>query len=242
VFVAYCPTVLPSTLHPPIPLTLIGQTPEPATANNCDLWAQDAQRWHYRWGNLLNAHRASLGLAPVGDVRTHIFTNQPWLAADPTLAPWPDAADPAVVQTGAWMIADKRPLSSELEAFLAAGEPPVYFGFGSMSAPDDLATVILRAARALGRRAILLRGWANLSVTDDAPDCLVIGEVNQQALFRRVAVVVHHGGAGTTTAAGLAGNHRSSFPRCTTSTTGQSVSTSFKLAARSPPARRPQPL
>jgi vancomycin aglycone glucosyltransferase len=38
-----------------------------------------------------------------------------------------------------------------------------------------------------------------------APDCLSIGEVNQQALFKRVAAVVHHGGAGTTTAAARAG-------------------------------------
>jgi vancomycin aglycone glucosyltransferase len=34
---------------------------------------------------------------------------------------------------------------------------------------------------------------------------LSIGEVNQQALFQRVAAVVHHGGAGTTTAAAGAG-------------------------------------
>jgi vancomycin aglycone glucosyltransferase len=34
---------------------------------------------------------------------------------------------------------------------------------------------------------------------------LSIGEVNQQALFKRVAAVVHHGGAGTTTAAARAG-------------------------------------
>ena len=32
-----------------------------------------------------------------------------------------------------------------------------------------------------------------------------IGEVNQQALFKRVAAVVHRGGAGTTTTAALAG-------------------------------------
>jgi vancomycin aglycone glucosyltransferase len=48
------------------------------------------------------------------------------------------------------------------------------------------------------------RGWADLSV-DDASDCLAIGDINQQALFPRVAAVVHHGGAGTTTAAACAG-------------------------------------
>jgi vancomycin aglycone glucosyltransferase len=40
---------------------------------------------------------------------------------------------------------------------------------------------------------------------DDQPDCLAIGEVNQHALFKRIAAIVHHGGAGTTTAAALAG-------------------------------------
>jgi len=65
--------------------------------------------------------------------------------------------------------------------------------------------VMIESARAVGRRAILSRGWADLALPDDAPDCLAIGEVNQQALFPRVAAVVHHGGAGTTTAAARAG-------------------------------------
>jgi vancomycin aglycone glucosyltransferase len=63
---------------------------------------------------------------------------------------------------------------------------------------------MIAAARALGRRAIVSRGWAELSV-ENTPDCLVIGDVNQQRLFKRVAAVVHHGGAGTTTAAARAG-------------------------------------
>jgi vancomycin aglycone glucosyltransferase len=157
------------------------------------------------WGGMLNARRTALGLAPVDDVRSHIFGDQPWLAADPVLAPWPDAPDPHVFQTGAWILHDTRPLSAELEAFLDAGEAPVYFGFGSIRAPQDLSANMIASARALGRRAIVLRGWADLELVDDAPDCLAIGEVNQQALFARVAAVVHHGGAGTTTAAARAG-------------------------------------
>ena len=130
---------------------------------------------------------------------------KPWLAADPVLAPWPDAGDAAVFQTGAWILPDDRPLDPEIVAFLEAGDPPVYFGFGSIRAPQDLGQVMIHAARALGRRAIVSRGWADLSLIDDSPDCLAIGEVNQQALFKRVAAVVHHGGAGTTTAAAMAG-------------------------------------
>jgi vancomycin aglycone glucosyltransferase len=92
-----------------------------------------------------------------------------------------------------------------LEAFLAAGEPPIYFGFGSIRAPETLSETMIASARALGRRAVVSQGWAELSLVDDRPDCVSIGEVNQQALFPRVAAVVHHGGAGTTTAAARAG-------------------------------------
>jgi vancomycin aglycone glucosyltransferase len=72
-------------------------------------------------------------------------------------------------------------------------------------APKDIARVAIEAVRAQGRRVLLARGWAGLAPIDDADDCFVVGEVNQQALFRRVAAVVHHGGAGTTTTAARAG-------------------------------------
>jgi vancomycin aglycone glucosyltransferase len=214
VFAAYCPTVVPSPHHAPPPLPpLPGQTPAPATADNRELWARNAERFNDTFGTALNSSRASAGLAPVNDVRTHMLTDRPWLAADPTLAPWPDPTDQAVFQTGAWILPDERPLSPELEAFLETGAPPVYFGFGSARAPQDLSQVMIQTARALGRRAILSRGWADLSLVDNAPDCLAIGEVNVQALFKRVAAIVHHGGAGTTTAAALAGTPQVVIPQ-----------------------------
>ncbi len=205
VFAAYCPAVLPSPHHAPPVLAMLGDAPSPAMADYSELWARDAQRWNDQWNSLLNAQRAKLGLAPVSDVRSHILTDQPWLAADQTLAPWPDPTAPAVFQTGAWILPDARPLSLELEAFLDGGEPPVYFGFGSIRAPEGLSRVMIETARALGRRAIILRGWADLSLVDDEPDCLAISEANYEALFERVTAVVHHGGAGTTTAAARAG-------------------------------------
>jgi vancomycin aglycone glucosyltransferase len=197
VWAGYSPNALPSPhLAPPV-------FPRLGTDANSEPWEQDAVRYNM-FREPLNARRASAGLAPVDDVRSHMFTGKPWLAADPTLAPWP--GDDDVVQTGAWLVSDERPLSPELEEFLDAGEPPVYFGFGSIRAPqENLSEVMIQSARALGRRAILLRGWAGLSTVDSEPDCLSIGEVNQQALFKRVAAVVHHGGAGTTTSATGAG-------------------------------------
>ncbi len=205
VFAAFCPAVLPSRHHAPPVLAMLGDAPTPPPAEYGRLWEQDGLRWNQMWGSLIVSHRASLGLAPVTDVRGYVLTERPWLGADPTLAPWPEPDDPTVFQTGAWILPDTRPLGAELEAFLDAGEPPVYFGFGSMRAPEGIGRVMIESARAVGRRSIVSRGWADLSLPDDRPDCLVIGEVNQQALFERVAAVVHHGGAGTTTAAARAG-------------------------------------
>jgi vancomycin aglycone glucosyltransferase len=200
VFAAYCPAVLPSSHHAPPLLPMLGD--KPVTMDDySELWAKDAQRWNMQWRDILNSHRTRLGLDPVSEVHRHIVTEQPRLACDPTLGPWPDPDDRSVFQTGAWMMKDDRPLSPELESFLDAGNPPIYFGFGSIGAPENLARTMIESARALGRRAILLRGWADLSLIDNEPDCIAVGEVNHQALFKRVAAIVHHGGAGTTHAA-----------------------------------------
>jgi vancomycin aglycone glucosyltransferase len=179
-------------------------SPEEETDNRV-LWQQDAQRVNALYGEALNSHRAAIGLPPVDNVRDHVITDHPWLAADPVLGPWKGSPDLDVVQTGAWILLDERPLPAELEAFLDAGTPPVYVGFGSMRAPHDIARVAIDAIRAQGRRALVARGWADLAPIDGRDDCFVVGEVNQQQLFRRVAAVVHHGGAGTTTTAARAG-------------------------------------
>src|SRR2546429_173620 len=88
----------------------------------CDLHAQGMNAV---FGAPVNAYRASLGLPAVDNVRDYVSTDHPWLAADPTLAPWPEPANFNVVQTGAWILPDERPLPEELEAFLDAGAPPV---------------------------------------------------------------------------------------------------------------------
>lgn len=205
VFAAYSPNVLPSPHHgPPLLPPAPGEGPVPPTAGNRELWARNADRMNATFRGALNAHRVSRGMVPVDDVSRYMFTDRPWLAADPAVAPWPDPAD-GVFQTGAWILSDDRPLPRELEMFLDAGDAPVYFGFSSMPAPQDLGVEMVAAARALGRRAIVSRGWADLTAVEGARDCLTVGEVNLHTLLARVAAAVHHGGAGTTTLAALAG-------------------------------------
>jgi len=205
-FVTCIPPILPSPHHAPLPRA--GRPFPPGVTDNRVLWDIDAERLQEWYGVPLNAHRASAGLPPVDNVRDYAFTDRPLLAADPTLGPWPGSPDLDVVQTGAWILPDTRPLPADLRAFLDAGESPVYVSLGSMRAPEgpeDIARVAIEAIRALGRRVILGRGWADLALIDDRDDCFAVGEVNQQALFERVAAVVHHGGAGTTTTATRAG-------------------------------------
>jgi len=201
----YCPLFLPSTHHRPFPWP--GHpVPEEETDNRV-LWARDAQARKAVFGAAYGALRASIGLPAVDDVSGHVVTDRPWLASDPVLSPWEPTDLCDVWQTGAWILPDERPLPADLEDFLSDGAPPVYVGFGSMpqAALKDAAGVAIAAVRAQGRRVILSHGWAELGLVDDRDDCLAVGDINQQALFGRVACVMHHGGAGTTTAAARAG-------------------------------------
>jgi vancomycin aglycone glucosyltransferase len=147
----------------------------------------------------------------VDDVLRHIVGDTPWLAADPFLGP-ASTEMTGTLQTGAWLLDDSRALPPNVESFLNEGPPPVYFGFGSMRGAEGASPVLIEAARAVGVRAIVSRGWGNLATIDEGADCLSIGDVAHAALFARVAAVVHHGGAGTTTAAARAGRAQVVLP------------------------------
>jgi vancomycin aglycone glucosyltransferase len=202
VLVALHPCPIPSPHHSPLPRP---GKPFPPGADNQTMWQVDAARVQALYGEPLNRHRAALRLPPVANVRDHVFTDRPWLAADPILAPWAGSPDYDVVSTGAWILSDNRSLPTDLAAFLDSGAPPIYVSMGSVRAPADVARVAIDAIRAQGLRVVIGRGWADLALIDDGDDCFAVGEVNHQALFTRVAAVVHHGGAGTTTTAAAAG-------------------------------------
>ncbi|HYR07670.1 MAG TPA: nucleotide disphospho-sugar-binding domain-containing protein, partial [Longimicrobium sp.] len=56
-----------------------------------------------------------------------------------------------------------------------------------------------QAARELGMRLLVQRGWGDLSLDDDDQrDVLVAGPLPHDWLFPRSAAVVHHGGIGVT--------------------------------------------
>jgi len=93
----------------------------------------------------------------------------------------------------------------ELEAFLAAGPPPIVVSFGSapFGDPAEARRTVVEAARRARVRVVLQAGWARLDEAEGShDDVLVVGHVPHGWLLSRAAAVVHHCGAGTT-AAGL---------------------------------------
>jgi sterol 3beta-glucosyltransferase len=97
----------------------------------------------------------------------------------------------------------------ELDGWLADGEPPAYFGFGSMPVIDPDATMgmISRVADRLGMRALVGSGWSALAAPRGADDRIKVsrGVLNYDEVLPRCAVAVHHGGAGTVAAGVAAG-------------------------------------
>ncbi|KAI0533803.1 hypothetical protein GGR58DRAFT_485207 [Xylaria digitata] len=97
----------------------------------------------------------------------------------------------------------------ELSAFLAAGPPPVYIGFGSIVVddPDGLTSMIFNAVAETGVRALVSKGWGGLGADSmEVPDgVFMLGNVPHDWLFKKVSAVCHHGGAGTTAAGIQAG-------------------------------------
>lgn len=203
VFAAYCPAVLPSANHPPPQLGARHHPQSLPPNRSAALWREDQQTWNALFGDALNEQRAEVGLAPIESVQHYVFTASPWLAADAALAPAAPSRNMHIAQTGAWLLPTSAVLPDYVEEFLAAGEPPVYFGFGSMPAADSTSYALIEAARALGLRSIVAQ--SDLLPNDTGSDCLFVKDIAHEWLLPRVAAIVHHGGAGTTTAAARAG-------------------------------------
>jgi sterol 3beta-glucosyltransferase len=163
-------------------------------------------------GRFINRYRRDqLGLAPLPLTRWPYDQLQgkpvPALHGySPVVVPPPADWGAHTHITGYWFL--ERPSHwqppPELAAFLAAGPPPIYVGFGSMTqrAPEETTRIVLEALRRSGQRGLLATGWGGLA-GEELPDTVYkIGAVPHDWLFPQVAAVVHHGGAGTT-AAGL---------------------------------------
>lgn len=121
----------------------------------------------------------------------------------PASSRWPTYAP----VTGYWTLPNgDAAAGSSLARFVEAGEPPVYFGFGSMRGqnPEAVGDMVTQAVRESGVRAVVVTGAGGIAM-EKTDRIHLIDEAPNGWLFPRVAAVVHHGGAGTTADALRAG-------------------------------------
>lgn len=164
------------------------------------------------YGGMINDFRREIGLGRVGRLADLLRNpdGSPVHVLYPYsqhVVPVPDDYPASAHVTGYWFLddGDWEP-PAELADFLAAGEPPVYVGFGSMGfgrGADERRAAVLAALRVHGLRGVVATGWGGIASGEaGTDDVLVIEGAPHDWLFESVAAVVHHGGAGST-AAGL---------------------------------------
>ncbi|OBJ74139.1 glycosyltransferase [Mycobacterium colombiense] len=99
-------------------------------------------------------------------------------------------------------------VDDEVSSWIAAGTPPIYFGFGSsarVAFHAGLLEMISGACAQLGERALICSGVSDLAGIPQSDQVKVVGAVNHSAVFPACRAVVHHGGPGTTFAGIRAG-------------------------------------
>lgn len=110
-------------------------------------------------------------------------------------------------QHGYWFVEENATYTppKALTDFLAAGEKPVYFGFGSVfnaKEKEEIVNIIVQALKQSDKRGII----CGMGEINNLPENIVaIGSIPHSWLFKQCAVACHHGGAGTTAAAFQAG-------------------------------------
>ncbi|MCV0393839.1 MAG: glycosyltransferase [Rhizobiaceae bacterium] len=164
------------------------------------------------FGRTIRAFRAALGL-PVRDTPPLAGTIY---AYSEHVLPKPDDWGDDVLVSGYWFLDEGEDYTppADLEAFLAAGDPPVYVGFGSMPGldPVEIRDVFLAGIALADRRAILSTGGGALAGGRSTDDVFFLDAAPHDWLFPRVGAVIHHGGAGTTAAALRAGRPNAICP------------------------------
>jgi UDP:flavonoid glycosyltransferase YjiC (YdhE family) len=95
----------------------------------------------------------------------------------------------------------------EVASWIAAGTPPIYFGFGSIpvESPADTIAMISAACAELGERALIGAAGTDFNSVPHSDRVKVVGAVNYATVFPACRALVHHGGSSTTPIAMRAG-------------------------------------
>ncbi len=203
-YLLFTPQLLPSCQHP---YPVFAYQSLPKWLNRLTwLWARVYHRCDT--ARIINRYRRRLKLAPTRDSWRLILGRHVIVASDEAIARVPDdVKSHRVTQTGYMHLPQASSPLRPLDEFIAAGPPPIYAGFGSMSRKDQSGSlkVVVDAARSAGRRLVVGRAWHPPSSYEQDKDIFMIGKYAHSDLFPRMRAVIHHGGAGTTATAALCG-------------------------------------
>lgn len=88
----------------------------------------------------------------------------------------------------------------EVASWIAAGTPPIFFGFGSIpvESPRDTIDMIAAACTRLGERALVGAAGSDFLDVAQYDHVKVVGTLNYATVFPACRAVVHHGGSSTT--------------------------------------------
>lgn len=88
----------------------------------------------------------------------------------------------------------------DVMSWIAAGTPPIFFGFGSIPVESPAATIAMIAAvcARLGERALVGAAGTDFSGVPHVDHVKVVGTLNYASVFPACRAVVHHGGSSTT--------------------------------------------
>lgn len=156
-----------------------------------------------------DAHRRALGMAEATGYSTRCLEIQAYDAlCFPELAAEWAAGDSWRPFVGALTLELPTDADDEVLSWIAAGPPPIYFGFGSgvwLASPAQTFGLVSIACARLGTRALICSGASDFVESSHSDQVKVVGAVNHAAVFPACRAVVHQGGAGTTAAGMRAG-------------------------------------
>ena len=219
--VALQPWLIHGNLAPPLLIGLPLPTPAPRLVGDL-VWRLTDVAVDLLIGRHLNGFRQTLGLRRVHRMFRWWFSPDLLLGMFPAWYAPPQADWPPQVRLAGFPMFDGDAggrdagggedagggggLPADVEAFLAAGDPPIAFTAGTgMTRPAAFFRAAADACRRLNRRGLLLTGFPEHLPADLPAGARAVRYAPFGALFPRCAAVVHHGGIGTTARALAAG-------------------------------------
>jgi len=154
---------------------------------------------------MINDFRMEIGLPPANVLKAVLRSNTlAILAESPELvkrpADWPPSAHvtgffylpPAARTIHSW---DTPPQG--LEAWLQAGDRPIYMGFGSIPIPDPRQFYQVLQEVLAKKRVVLSKGWSVLDQLPEHPNLFAAKYFDHDKLLPRCSAAIIHGGIGT---------------------------------------------